>query len=340
MASERIPVAVVTGFLGSGKTTLLNRLLRHPALADTAVIVNELGEIGLDHLLVVGGQDNVVLLNAGCLCCAMLDTFKDTLADLSYKRARGEIPPFSRVVVETTGLADPAPILQSLLRDSFLSAYYKLGTVITTVDAVLGLGELDNHPEARKQAAVADRLIVTKTDLTGDACPAELRARLVALNATAQLDCGGTDLVPDDLFVGSNMTVSTDSDHHHDDHHGHHRHADDIQAYSFRIEKPVTWSGLAGWIDFSKEFFGNKMLRTKGILDVAGTGPVVLQGVQTVFAPSQRLAAWPDADHGSRLVCIVQGVDTNILRQSLTILHAEPGTHRPASIAELMNTHH
>ena len=334
MASERCPVAVVTGFLGSGKTTLLNRLLRHPALADTAVIVNELGEIGLDHLLVVGGQDNVVLLNAGCLCCAMLDTFKDTLADLSYKRARGEIPPFSRVVVETTGLADPAPILQSLLRDSFLSAYYKLGTVITTVDAVLGVSELDNHPEARKQAAVADRLIVTKTDLTGNTCPADLRARLMALNATAQLDCGGADLQPDDLFVESKVIVPVD------DGHRHHHHAEDIQSYSFRIEKPVTWSGLAGWIDFSKEFFGNKMLRAKGILDIAGTGPVVLQGVQTVFAPSQRLSAWPDADHVSRLVCIVQGVDANILRQSLTILQAEPGTHRPASIAELMNAHH
>ena len=334
MASERFPVAVVTGFLGSGKTTLLNRLLRHPALADTAVIVNELGEIGLDHLLVVGGHDNVVLLNAGCLCCAMLDTFKDTLADLSYKRARGEIPPFSRVVVETTGLADPAPILQSLLRDSFLSAYYKLGTVITTVDAVLGVGELDTHPEARKQAALADRLIVTKTDLTGDACPADLRARLLNLNASAQVDCGGTGLAPDDLFVESKVVVPVDGGHHH------HHHAVDIQSYSFRIETPITWSGLAGWIDFSKEFFGNKMLRAKGILDVAGTGPVVLQGVQTVFAPSQRLPAWPDADHTSRLVCIVQGVDETILRQSLTILQAEPGTHRPASIADLMNAHH
>ncbi len=334
MASERLPVAVVTGFLGSGKTTLLNRLLRHPALADTAVIVNELGEIGLDHLLVVGGHDNVVLLNAGCLCCAMLDTFKDTLADLSYKRARGEIPPFSRVVVETTGLADPAPILQSLLRDSFLSVYYKLGTVITTVDAVLGVSELDNHPEARKQAALADRLIVTKTDLTGDACPADLRARLLNLNASAHVDCGGTALAPDDLFVESKVVVPVVDGHHH------HHHAADIQSYSFRIETPITWSGLAGWIDFSKEFFGNKMLRAKGILDVAGAGPVVLQGVQTVFAPSQRLPAWPDVDHTSRLVCIVQGVDETILRQSLTILQAEPGTHRPASIADLMNAHH
>ena len=325
----RMPVAVVTGFLGSGKTTLLNRLLRHPDLHDTAVIVNELGEIGLDHLLVVGGQDNIVLLNAGCLCCAMLDTFKETLADLSFKRARGEVPPFARVVVETTGLADPAPILQSLLRDSFLNEHYKLGAVVTTVDAILGESELDKHREASKQAAVADHLIVTKTDMTGGQCPPALRARLRSINPTAVLHEHGVDLGPDTIFAPSKVSLPQ---HAHE-----HSHASDIQSESFVIENPITWSGLGGWIDFVREFFGNGLLRCKGLLAVSGVpGPVLLQGVQTVFAAPQKLAEWPDADQRSRLVCITQGIDPDILRRSLTILHAEPGTYRPASLQDLM----
>ncbi len=326
----RMPVAVLTGFLGSGKTTLLNRLLRHPDLHDTAVIVNELGEIGLDHLLVVGGQDNIVLLNAGCLCCAMLDSFKETLADISYKRARGEVPPFARVVVETTGLADPAPILQSLLRDSFLNEHYSLGAVVTTVDAILGDSELDKHPEAMKQAAVADHLIVTKTDMTGGASPPALLARLRTINPTAVLHERGAELGPDTLFAASKVILPA-----HVHAHGHHAH--DIHSESFVIEKPVTWSGVGGWIDFAREFFGSGLLRCKGLLEVVGVpGPVLLQGVQTVFASPQRLAAWPDADHRSRLVCITQGIDPDILRRSLTILHAEPGTYRPASLRDLL----
>jgi G3E family GTPase len=330
---DRIPVAVVTGFLGSGKTTLLNALLRHPELRDTAVIVNELGEIGLDHLLVVGGDENVVLLNAGCLCCAMLGTFKETLADLSYRRARAEVPPFARVIVETTGLADPAPILQSLLRDSFLSAYYALGGVTTTVDAVLGEAELGRHPEAVKQAAVADHLVVTKTDLTDGAIPESLRADLERLNPTARVFLGRAALSPATLFAGRAVPLATPAAMHE----GHHHHAADIRADSFILDGPATWAGIAAWSDFAREFFGHKLLRCKGLLVVERMpGPVLIQGVQTVFANPERLADWPDADRRSRLVCITQGIDKAVVDASLSLFAAEPGTYRPASIAELM----
>src|SRR5689334_3747172 len=189
-ADPRIPVHVLTGFLGSGKTTLLNRLLREPGLADTAVIVNEFGEIGLDHLLVTGGRDNVLLLESGCLCCTLLDSLRETLADLYHRRARGELPPFRRVVVETTGLADPAPILLTLLRDPVATAWYELGRVVVTVDAVHGAEQLADYPEARAQVAAADLVLFTKTDLAGGA-PAGLSDAVARINAAARLADAG-----------------------------------------------------------------------------------------------------------------------------------------------------
>jgi G3E family GTPase len=327
---DRIPVTLLTGFLGSGKTTRLNAILRDPRFADAAVVVNELGDIGLDHLLVAKAGDNIILLNSGCLCCAVLDTFKETVADLYARRARGEVPAFSRVFVETTGLADPAPILQSLLRDPIVAHLFRLDRVITTVDAELGLQTLTRHREAVKQIAVSDVVVVTKTDRTGGRAPEALLSAISGLNATAQVVSGGpTDISALDLHLRNRVDVGEGG-------HAHH-HDGDIVAHSFVLDHAVSWAGLAGWTDLVRETFGDALLRCKGLIEIAETGkPVLVQGVQRVFAPPERLAEWPNADHRSRLVCIVQGIDTSALEASLAALKAEPGTFRPASLKELM----
>jgi G3E family GTPase len=182
-----IPATLLTGFLGSGKTTVLNHVLKQPGMAATAVIVNEFGEIGLDHLLVERSTEDVVLLNSGCLCCTVRNDIVDTLTSLFVDRAKGKVPWFTRVVIETTGLADPAPILHTLMTEPIVAARYMLDGVVTTVDAVNGAATLDRQPEAVKQAAVADRLLLTKTDLSQPALRQALEARLAALNRSAPL---------------------------------------------------------------------------------------------------------------------------------------------------------
>ena len=181
------PVIVVTGFLGSGKTTLLNHMLRHPSLTDAAVLVNEFGAVGLDHFLVEAMDENTVLLESGCLCCTIRGDLKDSIIALNSRRARGEIPPYRRLIVETTGLADPAPILFTLSADTVLKHHYRLGSVITTVDGVNGLRQLDRHPESVKQATVADRIVLTKSDIAEADTLARLRARLARINRSAEL---------------------------------------------------------------------------------------------------------------------------------------------------------
>ncbi|MBM3512994.1 MAG: GTP-binding protein [Alphaproteobacteria bacterium] len=330
----RIPVTLLTGFLGSGKTTRLNTTLRDPRFGDAAVIVNELGDIGLDHLLVAKSEDNIVLLNSGCLCCTVLNSFKDTLAYLYERRARAEVPAFSRVFIETTGLADPAPILQCLLRDSFVSHYYRLDQVVTTVDALLGDSTLDVHAEAIKQAAVADLILLTKTDLIGGECPPALLSRLKVLNPTASIVALAPGQVPD--FAPGRMPRLVEDAHHHD-HDSRHDHS--VAAHSFIIDHPVGWAGLAAWCELVREVFGDSLLRCKGLIEIAELKkPVLVQGVQRVFASPERLAEWPSADRRSRLVCITKGVDAKALHASLGVLKSEPGTYRPTSIAELMAT--
>ncbi len=344
---ERIPVTVLTGFLGSGKTTLLNALLQHPQLQDTAIIVNEFGEIGLDHLLVAGAVDNVVLLNAGCLCCTVLNSLKETLADLYHRRVKGTVPPFARVLVETTGLADPAPVLLSILRDSLTLPFFRLDGVVTTIDASLGLSQLDRHPEAMKQVAMADRLVVTKTDLTDAACPPRLKERLTELNPVAPVLLARQGIVPPGHLIGVGPWsadgripdvahwLGEGEVHHHSEHPDVNRHGD-IQAVSFIGTEPISWAGLAGWTDLVRRTFGDKLLRCKGILLIAETGrPVIVHGVEARFAVPQRLKDWPDGDHRSRLVCIARDIDPDLLRASFVALRLAPGTHAPSSIEDL-----
>lgn len=238
---KRIPVSVITGFLGAGKSTLLNRLLRHADMGDTAVIVNEFGEIGLDHALIASSKEDTILLSSGCLCCTVRGDLVNTFRELTAKRDSGEVKPFKRVVIETTGLADPAPVLHTLMSDPVVAERCRLESVVTLVDAVNGSGTLDQHTEAVKQAAVADRLVLTKTDLAEPRAVQQLRHRLQHLNPGAPVFTAiGGDIAPKQLFNAGLYDPATksfdvqnwlraeaygaDHHHHHDHDHGHDHH--------------------------------------------------------------------------------------------------------------------
>jgi G3E family GTPase len=302
--SDSIPVTVLTGFLGSGKTTLLSGLLAHPQMGETAVIVNELGEIPIDHHLLRRVDEQTVVLGNGCICCSLRADLAEELRGLLGMRARGEIPPFRRVVVETTGVADPAPILATLVGEAVVKNHFELERVITTVDAVHGL----RGGESVKQAVAADRLVVTKGDL---ASPEGLVRELSVLNPIAEvLTVSFGAVEPDVLFGGD----SADPREIPLDPHPHH---DGIQAHSFVLADQLDWTAFGVWLTMLLASRGNDILRVKGLLDVGGAGPVVLNGVQHVVHPPVHLDSWPDEDRRSRLVFIGRGIDTGALEVSL-----------------------
>lgn len=332
-SADRIPVSVLTGFLGSGKTTLLNALLRDPALADTAVIVNEFGEIGLDHLLMEAVDGEMTVMASGCICCTIRSDLESTLRDLLAKARAGTIPDFRRVVVETTGLADPAPIVQMLLNNPLVSGFFRLDAVIATVDAVNGAGQLDAQEEAVKQAAMADRLILTKTDLAEDDAADALDRRLATLNPTAEriravkgavaasrlFGAGWYDpesKTPDvRRWLRDEALAAQDGHHHEDHHHDVNRHDGGIVAFALTYDEPLDWDLVNTWLAGLRELHGEKLLRVKGILDLAGESePVVIHGVQHVFHSPARLPAWPDDDRRSRIVFITRDLDEATVR--------------------------
>jgi G3E family GTPase len=326
--SGPIPLTVLTGFLGAGKTTLLNALLRHPDMADTAVLINEFGEVGLDHLLVERLDGDTVLLNAGCLCCTVRGDLLRALDDFWLRVQAGQS--VRRVVVETTGLADPAPILQTLMASPMLHLRFALDGVVTLVDAMVGEATLDMQPEAVRQAAVADRLVLTKTDLAAPDSVAALAARLRALNPVAPIlrlpvapaalfDAGPfavADKAPD--VAGWIAAAAPQGDHHHH-HHDPNRHDARIQALCLRYATPLPWDGVATWLEMLAATRGAAVLRMKGLLDLVGEeAPVVVHGVQHLFHAPRRLAGWPPGlPRESHLVFVLRDLDPAVVRQGL-----------------------
>jgi G3E family GTPase len=315
----RIPVSIVTGFLGSGKTTLINRLLKRADMNRVAVIVNELGEQSIDHDLVEVSSEQMTLLNNGCLCCVLRGDLQETLRDMFVKRRTGEIIDFERVVIETTGLADPAPVMHTLMTDTMLQAQYRLDCVVTLVDAVNGVGQLDTMSEAVKQAALADRLVITKSDLADETKIAQLESRLRELNPQAPMKraVNGEIELAFLIDVGLANTRSKledverwmGADEH--DEHGHaHRHDTAVKSFCLRYQQPFTWPTFSQCMEVLTAMRGPDLLRVKGLVNVEGrSGPLVVQGVQHLFHPTIELREWPSDDHQTRLVFITRGID-------------------------------
>jgi G3E family GTPase len=342
-APEFTPVHLITGFLGAGKTTLLQRLLAQPALADAAVLINEFGEIGLDHLLLERLTDDVVLLASGCICCSVRGELADALRALNDRRACGELPWFRRVVIESSGLADPFPIVSTLHADTVLRHHFRLGRIVTVVDALHGAMQLDSHEQSVKQAAVADHLVLTKVALAGAPVAQALIERLARINPLAPLhdaeadSIDATDLLGGEAddgavrwvlakpwlareevaaadeaesqrYLGGLLPPTPKASRHHAD----------LRAFAITLDAPLDWTGFGLWLSMLVHRHGADILRIKCILDVQGSDtPVAVHGVQHLVHPPLHLAAWPDATRQSRLVFIARGLDGAVVERSL-----------------------
>lgn len=343
----RIPLSLLTGFLGSGKTTLLNRLVRDPAFARTLVIVNEFGTIGIDHHLVSASQERevVVELSSGCLCRTIRGDLVRALRDAPFRFARDGVCWFDRVLIETTGLADPIPILHTALMDERIAQLYRLDSVITTVDAATALATLDAQDESVRQIAVADRLVLTKTDLVDPAAIDAVTARIRTINPAAPLMHAVDGAIDPPALFGAGLydpaakgeqvlswlnAEAYPDPHHHDYAHHHHDHAHDVNRHDAHIhsicltfDQPLHGEAFERWIEVLTMFSGEQILRIKGILNLAEFDrPAVIHGVRHVFHPPVLLNAWPSDDRRSRVVFITRDIDAAVLRQTLGIMTA------------------
>ena len=336
-ASSVTPVTLLTGFLGSGKTTLLNRLLRHPSMQETAVLINEFGAVSIDHLLVREASENIIVMANGCICCSVAGDMVQALRDLYFKRANNEIPNFGRVVIETTGLADPAPIMHTLIEMPLVAARYSFSGIVTTVDAEHGGRQLDTHLESVKQAAVADRIVLTKTDRASVESCNTLRARLAQLNPAADVfEAVAGDIAPERLFdtglyqparktpdvaqwlraaryapqhiFTSQETVTS-------------RHDARIAAFVIEFHEPFPWHALIDALELLTSVHGERLLRIKGIVNVVGElKPRVVHAVQHTIYPAATLPAWPDLDRRTQLVFITRDLAETSVRETLKSL--------------------
>ena len=339
-ASQRLPVSVITGYLGSGKTTLLNRLLRHPGMARAAVIINEFGEVGLDHLLVATPQENTILLSNGCLCCTIRGDLVETLARLLAQRDAGGVPAFDRVLVETTGLADPVPILRTLASEALITPHLRPGAVVTMADGVNGLSQLRDCPESVKQAAIADCLLISKGDLAGARAMKALHRSLARINPGAErLEVLRGDVAPERLFgtmleggsargeqverwLNETAFVKADSIPLHRRRGSTPGHIERIATFAVRRPKAVSGAGLAAWLELLAALRGANLLRVKGLVNVEGK-PVAIHAVQSVIHEPVVLDAWPSDDRATRIVFITRDMDREQLEATLPALELD-----------------
>ena len=333
---KRIPVTILTGFLGSGKTTLLNKLLNHESMKDTAVIINELGEEGLDHILAQNVEssyvaDNMMLLQSGCICCTLSNEMADTMRDLFFKRALQAIPEFKRLIIETTGMADPGPILANLMNEPVIESTYRLDAVVVTIDSVYGLKQLKEHKEALKQVAVADVLVLTKTDLVSEYEISTLKDKLASINSTAEqhkISYGEIDplmLIDVGLFdpsgkhakperwlrsplkskLGKRMMPQK-------------MHDDEITSFTVTMPKPLKWSDLKPRILWLCQNYGEKLLRLKGIIHAEDqSAPLAIHAVHFTPYPPTLLEGWDEDEPISRIVLIGKGLNELEIRKAL-----------------------
>lgn len=343
--SGKIPVTLVTGFLGSGKTTLISRLVRHPSMLRVAVVINEIGEIGIDHDLVTMSSENITLLANGCICCSVRTDLQETLRDLFARRRTGQIPDFDRVIVETTGLADPAPVVQTLVSDTLLAGHYRLDGLVTLVDAVNGKVQLENHAEPAKQIALADRVLITKSDLSSQIEIDAIKQRVRLINETAVLSLvlhgeidpaaltglglatarAGQDtlrFLGESLESGAPVTErylgAKPS-----------RHDASIKTLSLRFSQPFSWASLSAALELLASLRGPDLLRIKGIVNVEGR-PVVVQGVQHIFHPPVELDRWPSADNETRLVFITRNIEAAHIKNLINAVRQMAPSHPDA----------
>ncbi len=338
MQKQLIPVHILTGFLGSGKTTLLNHLVSSPQFSKTFVIINEFGAVGLDHLLVKSASETMIEMSSGCICCTIHSDLKKTLKDILWRFSRNGVRGFDRVIIETTGLADPAPIIHTIMSSPELCGEYELSSVIATIDATCFTKTYNEQFEARKQAAVADSLIITKTDLAERTERLEIEEFIRSVNPSAPIFEATNGVVDiDKLFQARPFSI-----HHkrpdvkewlneevyrekHNDHHEHHqninRHGKDISAFCITRDEPIPEKAFMIWIEFLLKFMGEGVLRMKGIVNIAEyNSPLIVQGVQHILYPLYQMEEWPDSDRSSRLVFITKGISKATFESSLQSL--------------------
>jgi G3E family GTPase len=330
-----IPVTVLTGFLGSGKTTVLNHLLRQPGMDGVVAIINEFGEVGLDHLLVETSEERFALLDNGCVCCSVREDLVSLLGALSSREASGELPPIRRILIETTGLADPVPVLHTLMTAPTVAGRYRIDGVVVTVDAVNALRTLDNHDEAVKQIAVADRILLTKADLADATSVAELEQRIGRINPTVAVVGINRGCVEPHLVFESGLfapdarpgpvagwfaaATRATAAHSHAHRHEHHAHGSKIASFSLIVNEPIRWAAFSRWLDYVAALKGDELLRFKALINVDDRpeGPVVVHAVQHVLHPPIALDAWPSDDRSSRLVFIVRDIPAEAIERTL-----------------------